>query len=132
MINDAYGRCLCPEHAEEVSVLGDDWKTLCVPDFVPPDTNLDFKNTVFFNGAFPKLFEPRPVIREKTCVGCGECMRSCPAHTITLETGKNGKKHAVIHRDKCIRCFCCQELCPIHSVDIHRNPILRLLAMFRR
>ena len=65
-------------------------------------------------------------------VGCGECERSCPVHTIEMIRDKHGKKKAMIHADKCIRCFCCQELCPIHSVDIRKNAVLNLLAQLRR
>ena len=68
------------------------------------------------------------VIRTSTCVGCGECVRSCPVHTIELITDKkSGKKKAHIKPEICIRCFCCQELCPLNSVDIHKNPLMRLI-----
>ena len=131
MVEDACTRGLCPKTADEVTVLGDDWRTLVIPDFAAPDSAYGIKNAFLFQGAFPRLFEPRPVIRKKTCVGCGECERSCPVHTITLKECSDGKRRAEIHRENCIRCFCCQELCPIHSVDIHKNPFLSLLASFR-
>ena len=130
MIQDACVRGLCPDSADAVPVIGESWHTFAMSDFLPPETSI--RNLVVFGKVFTQWFQPRPEIRVKTCIGCGECVRSCPVHTITLETGKDGKKHAQIHRDKCIRCFCCQELCPIHSVDIHRNRILRLLAPSKR
>ena len=70
-----------------------------------------------------RYFTPRPAINGKKCVGCGECVRSCPQHTISLVTVK-GKKRAAIDGTKCIRCFCCQELCPHVAIKTVRNPIV--------
>jgi len=47
------------------------------------------------------------------CIGCGECVRSCPAETMELVN-----KKAVIHRENCIKCYCCQELCPQKAVIV--------------
>lgn len=132
MVRDACARGLCPDSADAVPVIGESWHTLAMTDFRAPDTQISIGNNAFYIKAFSKWFKPHPEIRVKTCIGCGECVRSCPVHTITLETGKDGKKHAQIHKENCIRCFCCQELCPIHSVDIHRSWILRLLAPSKR
>ena len=63
--------------------------------------------------------------REK-CVGCGECVRSCPAHTIRLD---KERRIAVIEPDPCIKCFCCQELCPKDAVKVKKNPILKLVNL---
>lgn len=57
--------------------------------------------------------ERKPVIIEKKCIGCGECVRSCPAETMELVN-----KKAVIHRENCIKCYCCQELCPQKAVVV--------------
>ncbi|MBQ7032999.1 MAG: DUF362 domain-containing protein [Clostridia bacterium] len=57
--------------------------------------------------------EKKPVILEKKCIGCGECVRSCPAETMELI---NKKAH--IHREGCIKCYCCQELCPEKAVVV--------------
>jgi len=136
MISEAHRRGYCPEHADAVSV-SSDFRTLIQTDFRAPDTAQKSKNALHwlpkvFGGKLFDWFAPRPVIRTATCVGCGECERSCPVHTIEMIRDKQGKKKAMIHADKCIRCFCCQELCPIHSVDIRKNGILNLLAQMRR
>ncbi len=133
MVNEAAARGYCPENASEVSVIGDPWQDLTVKDFAPPDTAQTSKNPLhwlpkLFGGEVYRWFSPRPVIRTSTCVGCGECARSCPVHTIEMVKNKNGKKQAHIKPDACIRCFCCQELCPYNSVDIQKNPIMRLIA----
>ncbi|MGM9625295.1 MAG: DUF362 domain-containing protein [Eubacteriales bacterium] len=133
MIEEAVRRGYCPQNAEDVRIAGDDWKSLVLHDFAPPDTAHTGRNPLhwlpnLFGGRLYRWFSPRPVIRTSTCVGCGECVRSCPVHTIELITDKkSGKKKAHIKPGICIRCFCCQELCPLNSVDIHKNPLMRLI-----
>ena len=60
-----------------------------------------------------KAFARYPYIRKEKCVGCAECVRSCPEHTIAIED-----KKAVINYKNCIRCYCCQEMCPERAIDI--------------
>ncbi len=136
MITEACRRGFCPETAEEVQVTAD-FRDLIRSDFRAPDTAYRSKSALHWlpkvlGGRVFDWFAPRPVIRTETCVGCGECERSCPVHTIETVRDRHGRKKAKIHPDKCIRCFCCQELCPIHSVDIRKNAVLNLLAGLRR
>lgn len=113
--------------ASEPTIIGIDPTELAVPDFVPPDSDrtpiLEWLAT-FWDGRLMKFFEPRPRINQKRCVGCGECVRSCPVHTITVD---REKRRAVIHPDKCIKCFCCQELCPKEAVDVKQNFLIKLV-----
>ncbi len=137
MIEDAAARGFCPNTAEAVPTCGDDWKSLILSNFAAPDSAARKRNALswlpnLFGGSVYRWFQPRPVINKKTCIGCGECIRSCPVHTITFHTNKKGKKQAKIQSEHCIRCFCCQELCPYRSVNIQRNPILHMLAGLRR
>ncbi len=106
-------------------VAGEDPATLRVANFMPPDS--DRKNTItwlsdLWGGRLMRFFEPRPVINRKNCVGCGECARSCPAHTIEMRDRK-----PIIHKDACIKCFCCQELCPKDAVNIKQNFLIRFV-----
>ncbi len=105
---------------DDISISGESPEKVRVTDFVPPDSR---KGLVRYlsNTRIMKLFEPRPQINTKRCVCCGECMRSCPKKTITLDTVK---KRAVIHPENCIKCFCCQELCPHDAVKIKRSFIV--------
>lgn len=99
-------------------------------DFRPPDTGAGkiLKNLPdFMGGRFAKFFETKPEILTDKCIGCGKCVSSCPMHTITVQTGRNGKKKAVIRRKDCIRCYCCQELCPIGAVGTKQNPLIKLI-----
>lgn len=53
-------------------------------------------------------------IDEKSCKGCGACMRACPAKAIT---GEKKLPHA-IKQELCIRCRSCYETCKFDSVKI--------------
>lgn len=132
MINIAKERGFCPDSWEKLNLIGDDPAPRRVTDFVTPDSKTDPSLLV----KLPKLLgsrafhivRPRPLIKKSVCVGCGECARSCPKHTITVEKNKKGKRYAKIHRSDCIHCFCCQELCPYRAIAIRQNPVLKLLG----
>ena len=97
-------------------------------DFVFPESGAGFVNKLpnLFGGKAVEFFRARPKVDPRKCVGCGNCLRSCPRKTITMrKTG--GKQKAHINNKGCIRCYCCQELCPVGAVDVRRNPILKLI-----
>ncbi len=50
---------------------------------------------------------------EKTCTGCGACLRACPSGAIT---GEKKKPHR-IDPDKCIKCGACFDVCKFASVN---------------
>ncbi|MGM9637680.1 MAG: DUF362 domain-containing protein [Eubacteriales bacterium] len=108
-------------HPDETEVIGERVEDVKIPDFKLPDSSIQI-TSVLTNSRFLKMFEPRPSIDRSACVGCGECVRSCPKKTITLN---KQKRRAEIHPSACIRCFCCQELCPHDAVRIRRNPLLK-------
>lgn len=93
-----------------------------VDDFIKPaakDFNLVGNDTL--NKLLNKLVQPKPVVINDKCIGCGECARNCPAHIIDMID-----KKPQIDLSKCIRCFCCHELCPIKAMDIKRPLAARL------
>ncbi len=57
-----------------------------------------------------------PKIKRKTCIGCSECEKHCPASAIYLE-----EKKAYIDKNKCIGCGECIVRCPTQSVNINWN-----------
>ena len=65
-----------------------------------------------------KLFWVKPNIIEDKCVGCLQCMRSCPAKAIIKQ---NGDTKPIIQKDKCIGCFCCHELCLHKAIEIKES-----------
>ena len=119
----------------KAELLGDDPMAQAPDNFKIPDSKRDANPLVvlpkLFGDRVFRLFQPHPVIA-KGCIGCGECVRSCPVHTIRLvkKTGRDGKVHrqAKIDRSHCIRCFCCQELCPHRCVKIRKNSLIRILG----
>lgn len=109
---------------ESLELLGDGLDP--VADFAAPDSKKRGKVkllTLLSEKRIGRYFRPRPAINAKKCVGCGECARSCPQHTIRMEKVK-GKLRAIIDSKKCIRCFCCQELCPHVAIKTVRNPFI--------
>lgn len=64
-----------------------------------------------------------PDVMEESCVGCGECLRMCPANAIIIKD-----KKPRIRRSVCIRCFCCQEFCPCGAMKSHRTLVARFLG----
>lgn len=128
MVTLAKERGLCPESADELTIVGDSLDSLMVENVIPPDAQRKtFLNELpnLFGGKLAGFFSPKPYINKYKCVGCGECVRSCPMHTIEL-VEKNGKKQAKIDRSKCILCYCCQELCPVVAIDVKQNAIIKL------
>ncbi len=129
MVTLAKERGLCPKSVNELNLVGDDIDSLVISDVVAPDSQ---RKTILnqlpnlLGGKFASFFSPKPYINHNKCVGCGECVRSCPMHTIEL-VEKNGKKQAKINRNDCILCYCCQELCPLVAVDVKQNFLIRLV-----
>lgn len=84
----------------------------------------------FLSGKVPKFLErylvdkskSKPHFIEEKCIGCGHCVRNCPAKIIHLEN-----KKAIVDISKCISCFCCHEVCPKDAVEIKVPFIAKLL-----
>jgi ferredoxin len=65
----------------------------------------------------------RPDVDVETCVLCGMCVSTCPAHAMSDSTGE-----VVIGYRKCIRCYCCQEICPEGAIGVREGWLLKLMG----
>jgi len=65
----------------------------------------------------------KPKVKAKDCVGCGTCLRKCPAGAISLTP--EGK--ALIDHGKCIGCAECTVVCPEAAIAINWKTDLALL-----
>ena len=135
MLEEGKRRDYSVEMAEDLAILGDEpLDAFKREDFKRPDTNrkggssLLAKLPTMFGGRLNSWLQPRPVINKKVCIGCGECERSCPRHTIGMRKNKNGKRQAYIVDENCIKCYCCQELCPYKAVKIKKNFVIKLIG----
>ncbi len=128
IVREAVSRGLCPSDISGVELLGDDVKPLMLSDFKEPETaeNRSTSALSFFSsGKLGRFFMPRPKANPDKCKGCGECVASCPQHTIEV-VFRNNKKWAKIKHANCIRCYCCQELCPFAAIEIKKNLIIKI------
>ena len=129
-VSESIERGLCPENAEDITVLGD--VVRIIENVRPADGNDgSIKALKFFSrGKLGRMFMPKPVVCAGICRGCGDCVRSCPQKTIELTETQTGKK-AKINHSKCIRCYCCQELCPFLAIKIKRNFFTKAISKIK-
>ncbi len=128
----AAARGLAPLDPERIVFTGD---TLVRAENFVIKYNDSLKKLHFADGIFGQILSgairPRPVIDQKICRGCGECVKCCPAKVITLPAPQDGQEQprrcAKIDLSSCIRCYCCQELCPFKAVRIKRPLLNRLI-----
>ena len=108
----------------EIEVLGEDLSSARAEDFrLPPAAG----EVV---GRFPRTFtrwatrhlQARPVVVSARCVGCGACVRACPTGAASLVN-----RRARIDKRSCIRCMCCHEACRYNAIELHIDPLGRLL-----
>lgn len=122
LLKNSIERGLCPNNINKIELVGVPIDSVKVKDFDVPALD-GLKEIRFVKNDFLKLLIgfmlPKPVFVLKKCIGCGECMRSCPPKAIVM---KNKKPYVKL--SKCIRCFCCQELCPAKAVEIKRNKVM--------
>ena len=107
-------RGLCAEKFSDIKLCGD--ALTVFDDFRMPashNVNMFEKLPKPITAVMKRIFEKKPKITCKKCVGCGKCAESCPAHTIAMENRK-----AKIAYKKCIKCFCCHEMCPVKAIEI--------------
>lgn len=81
----------------------------------------------FFKKAFTKRFPKQKLFvskrvrgklhySKKSCIGCGLCVKACPAHALEF---KEKEKKVRGHRGICIYCGDCERVCPTIPKSIY-------------
>jgi len=125
-IKEAVRRGLCNSDYSDMELIGNSVSEVKIKDFdIPQSVGLHFagRGPKFFQKFLDSLLRPKPVFKEKGCIGCKICYDACPPKAIYMEKNK-----AKVKLNACIRCFCCHELCPEKTIDIHRPVLMKLLA----
>jgi len=126
----AQKRKLCGAGLSRVNFTGVPWQALAVTDFDVPETSsiLTFRRLPTpIKWFISHNLQPSPVFAHDLCLGCGDCVESCPVGLIEL---RDKKPYAQL--DTCIRCFCCQELCPHKAISVRRPFLLRAFSRSKR
>ena len=126
-IAESIARGLCPASVEGLRLVGDDFEAMKIHDLVkPPLGTPDFLDRKWIpkrlSHALNAYLAPIPRFDTQICVGCGECMRRCPAKAIEMKDG-----YPQLTKQKCIHCFCCQELCPKKAIVSKRSALMKFV-----
>ncbi|MBN2301704.1 MAG: DUF362 domain-containing protein [Lentisphaerae bacterium] len=113
-------------HSEEmIQYLGDPITELRPASFKIPNVSM----ASFVPNWLARIVAPfiwfRPAISDK-CIGCGQCVKVCPANALKLSDGK-----ALLDSTKCIGCCCCHEVCPEKAITMRMSPLLNLVRKGR-
>ena len=62
-------------------------------------------------------------IISENCVGCGLCVRDCPAAALTLEKDSKNSFRLIHYRDHCASCGQCEMSCKFNSIYLNNSYI---------
>ena len=69
----------------------------------------------------PDKFRGRIAFDPAKCIGCGMCMRDCPAGAINIKKVGENKFEAEIDLGRCIYCAQCVDSCPKKALESTRE-----------
>lgn len=55
-----------------------------------------------------------PQINRTLCVGCKQCVETCPTNALAQ---LDGKAH-LVHPQNCIYCLVCEDVCPQGAIEL--------------
>lgn len=122
-VRAAMDRGLLPKDCRVgIEVRGEALDGLRIRDFkMPPKLRMFGGIPGVVGGFVAEGVTRKPVFSKELCVGCGGCVKICPAEALSLRDG--GLMKVGIRRDLCIRCYCCHEVCPENAIDLKRMPM---------
>lgn len=98
----------------DIDIIGEEIDRLRVKDFVlPVMVTIPGAARAILMKLMKGPLTTRPVIDSHRCRGCGNCIKACPASSITEDAG-----FFTISPGTCIQCLCCMEICPEGAIDL--------------
>jgi len=117
-------RGLCPASADEVEVIGPQWRDLAPTGFRLPARDISSMMPGWLGRRLRGWTTARPRLeRPAECTRCGHCEQVCPVAAVRVESDG-----PVFDAATCIRCYCCQELCPPQALGLSVPPLARLIG----
>lgn len=55
------------------------------------------------------------------CIGCGKCMKHCPASVLELVDNGSCRFINVKNKDECTGCKKCEDICPVGAIRIEET-----------
>ncbi|MFA5843799.1 MAG: DUF362 domain-containing protein [Coriobacteriia bacterium] len=125
----AASRGIGPRTADEVTVVGEDWRALAPDSFARPARDIASRMPRGLPARMKQAVTARPhLARPADCTRCRECEANCPVRAIEVDRDHGPR----FDLKTCIRCYCCQELCPPQAIGIRVPLLARLMDSGRR
>ncbi len=111
-------------HLEAIELRGQALEELRGEPFAAPESHgasPSLQAALWSSARVRNITIERPLVHREPCVGCGQCVRICPAEALRLEPGSGVAR---VDYSTCIRCYCCAEICPHAAIDKSATPLL--------
>jgi len=107
-----------------IVVVGERLENVKILNFrLPTLSRIDWNLPGFLKKALKNALNSKPVIDQKICKLCNQCVEICPPEAL-----KGNEKGLVFDYGNCIRCFCCQEICPEGAIKIEPGWALKFVG----